>query len=457
MLREDALALALGTALVSIGLLILGISAGVRRRVPGPPWLGVFALLYGSRLLIRTDTFRAVVDMPPAVLNYAEAIITYVVPIPLLLVFARAMAPDWQRVTLGIARGVTLFAAAAIAADGLLRRPHSARLPNNLIAITLIVVLVAWTFRRGSPPSRELRTARIAVASFGLTALADNLRGVGFIHYPGPDLEPFGVLVTIGCLGVLAGWRAFGEARRLVAIDRELSIARDIQSSILPQSTPRVAGVRVAARYRPMTAVAGDFYDFLDIGEDRLGVFVADVTGHGVPAALLASMVKVALASQQHCADSPSALLAGMNRALCGRLAGRYVTAAYLYIDDRSGLMRYAAAGHPPMLYAARNSPDVQRLEHNGVLLGFIEHATYSEVERRLNGHDRFLLYTDGLIEAANNKDDLFGIERVEHALAISSGLPPDEAVDAVLAAKDHWSGLPPADDLTLVLVDRSN
>lgn len=456
MLREDALGLALGGALATVGLWILILSTVVRRRAPGAPWLGVFALLYGSRLLVRTDTFRVAVDVPHAVFHYADAVITYVVPIPLLLLFARIMTGGWRRTSIRFAYGVALFAIVGIASDALLHRPQSARVPNNLIAVALIGVLVAWTFRRGSPPSRELRTARLAIASFALTAVADNLRGVGLIHYPGPDLEPFGVLVTTACLGILAGWRAFAEARRLVAIDRELSIARDIQSSILPQSMPQVAGVKVAARYRPMTAVAGDYYDFLDIGEDRLGVLVADVTGHGVPAALIASMVKVALASQQHCADRPSALLAGMNRALCGRLGGRYVTAAYLFIDDRSGCIRYAAAGHPPMLHATRTSPDVRRLEQNGVLLGFVEDAIYPEAELRLDGDDRFLLYTDGLIEAVNRTDDFFGIERVEDALAASLRLTTDAAADAVLAARDGWSGLPPTDDLTLVLVDRS-
>ena len=345
-----------------------------------------------------------------------------------------------------------------MASDGLLHRPNSARLVNNLIAVAPITMLGALTFRPWLPGSRELRTVRIGVASFGLTALADNLRGMSLIHYPGPDLEPLGVTVTIACLGTLAAWRTIGEARRLVAIDRELSIARDIQASILPQTMPLLAGVTVAARYRPMTAVAGDFYDFLEMGDDRLGLLVADVTGHGVPAALIASMVKVALASQQQHADRPSAVLAGINRALCGRLAGRYVTAAYLFIDDRSGAMRYAAAGHPPMLHATREANGVRRIEGNGVLLGFLEEATYPETELRLDGtgRDRFLLYTDGLIEAANRHDDLFGIEGVERALAAASALATGAAADAVLAAKDRWSGLSPADDLTLVLVDRT-
>lgn len=173
MLREDALALALGSALVTVGLWILGLSAIVRRRMPGPAWLGVFALLYGARLLIRTDTFATAVDIPRGMFDYADAIITYVVPVPLLLLFARVMPPGWRQKSIRFAYGLTLFAIGAIATDAWLHRPHSARLPNNLIAVALIGVLVAWTFRRGSPPSRELRTARIAVASFALTAIVD--------------------------------------------------------------------------------------------------------------------------------------------------------------------------------------------------------------------------------------------------------------------------------------------
>src|SRR5829696_1681521 len=197
MLRGDALELALGAGLATIGLLTLGLSVAIRRRVTGPPWLGLFALLYRTRLLIRTDTFRAAVDVTPTVLNYAEAAITYVVPIPLLLLIARVIAPAWRRLTLRFAYGVTLFAIAATASDALLHRPNSARVPNNLIVVMLIAMLVIQAFRRGLPGSRELRAVRIGVASFALTALADNLRGVGLIAYPGPELEPFGVIVTI--------------------------------------------------------------------------------------------------------------------------------------------------------------------------------------------------------------------------------------------------------------------
>ncbi len=237
-------------------------------------------------------------------------------------------------------------------------------------------------------------------------------------------------------------------------MDQELSVARQIQSSILPQVMPRVTGVSVAARYRPMTSVAGDFYDFAEMDDDRIGILIADVSGHGVPAALIASMVKVAFAAERQHADSPAAVLAGMNETLCGRLAGRYVTAAYLFVDVQSRVIRYGAAGHPPMLRLARTDRKVDEVERNGLLLGFIEDPGYEEIELPLGDNDRFLLYTDGLIEAANADEDLFGLERLEESFAAAAGLPADAAANALLSAVDAWSGRAPGDDLTLVVVD---
>jgi len=99
-----------------------------------------------------------------------------------------------------------------------------------------------------------------------------------------------------------------------------------------------------------MTAVAGDFYDFPLPGKNRLGIPIADVSGHGVPAALIAAMVKVAIAAQLPHADDPGRVLSGMNRVLCGNMQGQFVFAAYLFLDTENWLLRYAGAGHPPLL-----------------------------------------------------------------------------------------------------------
>ena len=463
MLRADAVSVILGVLLLVVGLSVLVLWVGARRRAAALPaghrgaggqWLGVFAALYGFRLLTRATMFRLCFDIRPLIWDHLEAAITYTIPLPIIL-FARAWMPSWRRFwTLGLI-GLTAFAACAIASDAVQHRPYSAELPNNVIAIAFITSLLVGLLRPRLTPSRELRTARVGVLAYTVTAVADNLRGLHLLSFPGPDLEPFGFTVLLACLCLLAGRRVLGDARRLVAIDRELRVARQIQSSILPQEMPRVFGVSLAARYRPMTAVAGDFYDFVEIDAQRLGVLVADVCGHGVPAALLASMVKVAFAAQHDRADRPGALLATLNGALCGRLAGQFVTAAYVFIDGASGLIRYAAAGHPPILRLARTG-DVRELEKNGFALGFVPDADYEELEQSLERGDRLLLYTDGLVEAANAADDLFGLERLKNALAAGAGLPPNAAADALLGEMDGWSGQPASDDLTIVVADWS-
>ena len=463
MLRADAVGVALGSLLLVVGLITLVLWGTARRRArmlparsrPNGALLGIFAILYGLRLLVRATTVRLVFGGDAAAWNYAEAALTYTIPLPLFL-FIRDLIPIWRRLTYWSAVALALFPICAVTSDAILRRPESAILPNNLIAIALIGFLLVAIFRSGLNLSRDLRTVRIGALSWSLTVLVDNLRGIGLVRFPGPDLEPFGFTVLVVSLGIPVIRRVIEDARRLAVIDRELSIARQIQSSILPQAMPRVSGLTLVARYRPMNAVAGDFYDFLEGDGEQLGVLVADVSGHGVPAALIASMVKVALAAQHERADRPAALLAGLNETLCGRLGGQYVTAAYLFIDTRAARIRYAAAGHPHMLRLARGGRDVLEIEKNGLLLGFTRAVAYDELELPLEAGDRLLLYTDGLIEAANATDDLFGVERVKSALATGAALSADAAADALLDGMDAWSGQPAADDLTIVLVDTS-
>jgi sigma-B regulation protein RsbU (phosphoserine phosphatase) len=455
MLHDDAVSLAVCGVLLLIGSLALVVALLFRRRAAPLLWIPVFAYLYALRLLIRTDTFRLYVDAPRAVWEYAVSAITYTVPIPIVL-FARAIFPAWRRVWTWGAVGLTIFAVCAIASDAILEQPFSAKVPNNAIATGFFLVVLAWIFRPALTRSPELQTMRVGALAVSIAAVADNLRGMGAVSYGGPDLEPFGFTVFITCLGAVAVRRLIQEGVRLIAINRELEVAREIQSSILPQSMPHIPGLTVAARYRPMTAVAGDLYEFLQIDAHRLGILVADVSGHGVPAALIASMVKMAFAAQQEHADSPAALLAGMNDTLCGRLAGQYVTAAYLFIDSASRVIRYGAAGHPPMLRATRTNGMVDEIEQNGLILGFAEGQRYREFQDALRDDDRFLLYTDGLTEASNAADDYYGLQRLKTSLAASAGLHTANVAQDLLATVDRWSGRQPGDDLTLVVADWS-
>src|SRR5215831_8227418 len=122
--------------------------------------------------------------------------------------------------------------------------------------------------------------------------------------------------------------------------------------------------------YAPLTAVAGDFYDFLSTEPGSLGIVVADVTGHGVPAALVASMIKVAVSTQLSNATAPDRVLAGINTVLCRQAPGQYATAVYCYYEERLHLLRYSAAGHPPPLLWRHGTRQLRRLEEGGLLIG---------------------------------------------------------------------------------------
>ena len=117
-------------------------------------------------------------------------------------------------------------------------------------------------------------------------------------------------------------------------------------------------------------------------------------------------------------------------------------------------MIRYGAAGHPPMLRSTRTNGEVHEVEQNGLILGFVQNQSYAELEEPLRSDDRFLLYTDGLIEACNADDDLFGLDRLKKSLSLATGLHSEGVTDDLMTTVDRWSGRPPGDDLTLVLVD---
>jgi serine phosphatase RsbU (regulator of sigma subunit) len=207
-----------------------------------------------------------------------------------------------------------------------------------------------------------------------------------------------------------------------------------------------------------MTAVAGDFYDFLRVDDWRLGILVADVSGHGVPAALIASMVKIAVTAQLQNADDPARVLTGINQALVGQLNGQFVTAAYLFVDLEGRRMRYAAAGHPPLLWWRQADRRVELVVENGLVLGLMEHAPYTFTERPIAAGDRFLMYTDGLVEATDRADEPFGEQRLQDFLLASAQLSADQTASAALDQLGKWVGYADGrtqeDDLTVLVVD---
>jgi sigma-B regulation protein RsbU (phosphoserine phosphatase) len=419
-------------------------------------WIGIFLILYGVRDgdFLRIVSFLAQ-PVPVVFWVYLEATITHLIPVPFLL-FLWEIFPTWRKVLRPVIWAQVPIVGFGIASDFILHRPYSFNRAHSGFTVILFVTFVIAVFTL-SKSTLSTRSLRIGLIIFSVTVVAENLSNFSNIKLPF-NPEPIGFAVFVLTLVSLVTSRAVESQERLVALDRELEIAREIQASILPLKLPHTDHLQIAARYLPMTAVAGDFYDVLVVDENKVGIIIADVSGHGVPAALIASMVKVAIAAQLPHADDPAKALAGINQTLCGKLTAQFVTAAYLFLDLANRTFRYAAAGHPAVFYRQATDNSIGAIEENGLPLGMIAVATYSFVERPLTAGSRFLLYTDGLLEASNSTGEFFGAQRIEAALSNSGTLNAEQAANELLERLRVWVG-PKAvsqqeDDITVLVVD---
>jgi phosphoserine phosphatase RsbU/P len=203
--------------------------------------------------------------------------------------------------------------------------------------------------------------------------------------------------------------------------------------------------------------VAGDFYDFILVDEKHVGILVADVSGHGLPAALIASMLKVALAAQAMHAFDPGRVLGGLNQSLCGKFKHHFVTAAYVFVDMEKRTMTYAAAGHPPLLLWSTSTRSASEVTKNGLLLGLFPGETYSVVELPIEPGDKAILYTDGIVETRSPSDQEFGIDLFKGFLESNHDLAADTFADSMLDELSAWSEQPKGqrqeDDITLLVL----
>jgi len=293
----------------------------------------------------------------------------------------------------------------------------------------------------------------------GQTAAEDETRGfeVGAVDYVHKPFSPAVVKARVRSHIFLREARA-QLASQLLALNNELEMARQIQLSILPHSIPKLPGLEIAARFLPMTSVAGDFYDFIEIDEKHIGILIADVSGHGLPSALIASMLQVALTAQAGHASEPAKVLLGLNHALCGKFTHNFVTAAYVYVDLEKNLMRYAGAGHPPMLQWRNSTGKTAKLLENGLVLGMVEEATYDALEFPLELGDRYVLYTDGLLEATNSAQEQFGADRFMRFIENHKHFVADQFSEMFLTELSRWSNQTAEqgqqDDITLLVID---
>ncbi|HMD78311.1 MAG TPA: PP2C family protein-serine/threonine phosphatase [Terracidiphilus sp.] len=452
--RNDMFRLMVGELIMSAGVVAL-ILHRFRSRTTDRSTLyfGLASLLYGLWLIVELQVLHSA--FPSIPWRIIESSINLVIGIPFVLYIGSTIGRAYPWFVRGVVTANVLLAIL-----GTVRLVQQASMDRIQSAswVLAVVSLAGWVYIAVFPKipiDREVRALRVGLLVLALFALYQHLSVMGGLPRAG-FLEPIGMVFLLGTFFYVSAARSYRMETNFIAIRNELEIARQIQSALLPRLSGAIGGVEVHSRYSPAGSVAGDFYDVLSDGHG-LGVLIADVSGHGVPAALSASMMKVALRAQAEQMANPALVLAGLNKTLCGTLQDQYITAAYVYCDTEHHELRYAGAGHPPVLLWRSGARKVDALEENGLFLGPFPGAEYASLCTAFEPGDRCLLYTDGLVEASNHKDEEFGAERLSEFLARNSGLEANAACSALLDQVTAWLGGElerQQDDITFVVVE---
>jgi sigma-B regulation protein RsbU (phosphoserine phosphatase) len=458
-LQAGAGAIVLGSIILVAGLFALSVYfIRPKPRAGLLLWFGMIALLYGVRLLLSTPAIGLLIEQPEEYWRYSVSFINYAILIPFVLFMMELYGKGWKssfRVLLWIQ---ILYAFAAILTDILNHTPDSLPDPVYLFFLGVAVIQLLGRFHGYRPPlMEETREIKIGLFVFILSVINEHLVGFSLVPWT-IRLEALCFFLLVILLGYITVRRFLRNEQKLLAIQHEMEAARQIQASILPGETPRLNYCKMVVKYLPMASVAGDFYDFVTTDKNGLGVFIADVAGHGVPAALVASMLKVALQSQSSSFNDPAAVLGGLNRIFCRQVTGKFVTAGYLLIEPVGGTAIYSGAAHPPLLLWRAADNKVIEHEDNGLLLGFRPEEQYSNIRFKLSSGDRIFLYTDGIIEVMDPSGDLFGRERFNAFIESRSQMPLELIADSLIVELDRWSGGKSGvgydDDLTLLILE---
>jgi phosphoserine phosphatase RsbU/P len=256
----------------------------------------------------------------------------------------------------------------------------------------------------------------------------------------------------------IAKGKSLRVARRLTSesedvLRNEVTEACEVQRRLMPKDFPALDGYEFSAASRPAHILGGDYYDLFYRGGSAMGLCIADVSGKGLPAALLMANLQATAQSVVAEESRPCQFARRVNSAVCRNVSpGRFVTLFYCLLDTSSHRLSYVNAGHnAPIL--TRQSGEILRLESGGPVLGVFDDVEYQEGTVPLEAGDRLVLFTDGLPEAVNNLGEEFGEDRIIAKLKGASGLSAEEIRNVIFAAVDEFSGGRLQDDATMMIV----
>ncbi len=456
-LQSEFVELAAGIFVCAAGLLASAVSAfRLKTRDYTLLNFGLFAFLYGLRGLVESQTMETMVGYPFTV-PYFHGLLTYLLIIPLSALLVDLFGRGWQGSLVWVFRSTIVYAVVAVCYDLIRPGPSAdAGIYRPLAVVWGLVWIVNVLLSRKERDLESRVLQGVFLATF-LFMVIDQLISIGTLTWK-IQLEQPGQVILFAGLGFVAVHHFFINEQKLQSIEQEIEIARRIQESNLPATLKFPGGLDIAARYVPMSAVAGDFYDIQTTDGSGVGILIADVSGHGVGAALIGSMLKVCFASQApHLAD-PAHVLTEINRILQGKIKDSFVTACSVFIDFKREILRYAIAGYPPPYLQRTSTGEMIRLTCAGTILGPFPGTVYESEELHIASGDRLVLYTDGLVETAGKGGAMFGEDRLEAMINACSNDSPENSAGHIVEQVIKWSGRSGGrsldDDLTLIVAD---
>lgn len=297
----------------------------------------------------------------------------------------------------------------------------------------------------------------VGLLTYGVAVLND----VIFYFYSATQYKfaDAGFLVTVVCVALALAQRlqrsAF-EKEELRDWKKEVSLAAQIQNLALPRRSIQNANLQIETLFKPMKIIGGDFFGFHEISENVTGVLIADVSGHGIAAALMVNTLNTVFLQQRENAEDPAGLMQKMNAALYPHLQEQFVTAAYCLLDFSARKILFAQAGHPPIYLLRRDGKGLEKVKPKGKFFGFLPQLSYEIAELSMNDYSRLFLYSDGVIEAGAIQGRPYSVARLESFLLRSGQLAPPELLAALDRDIQHatQTSMNHDDDSSCVVVD---
>jgi len=392
-----------------------------------------------------------------------------------LLDFRVKRAADWWRlplIGLVVSAPISLTTSLFLASYGaqgpyggfwrLLFAGIAASVPVFILSGALFVPVEIWIQRR---PKRT-RPWQAALARSGVLALTGVLGAfvayaivvVALLAPPPSTLLPV-FLITypldialVGLIYTLYEQYVF-QLQVSTQLTQEMRVASGIQRGLFPRDIPRVSGYDLAARCEPARETGGDFFDFIELSNGRLGMVIADVSGKGMPAALLMADARSTWRAEARLDHGPGETLRRANRSLCRDTdSNSFVTFLYAVLDPAARQICFAGAGHP--LPLVHNDSEIREIEVYGLPLGLAQEATYDEVSLALTPGDTVLLYTDGITEVMNSSRELFGVEGLMSLLQREGNDAAQNLLERTWSAtRDFGGNNGQADDMTVMVL----